>query len=373
MKTHKVLLLALVVSALLAVSVEAGDRHRNNGRSQAAPAKAQSSSHSFSSGSGFRSGGSRTIGSSHHFSSMGARSMPSQRFAPTSAMLRRGEQRSGYSSSRNVASFSQRRFTPRTFNRSNGVARLQSNRNFGTIQDNQRFSSLGNSNRNFNRTGTANRFARSENNRNRGTIQGTGGNRFSNNNRGFNHTGTGNHVFARRSAGWHRDWDRRSDHWWNGHRCRFVNGSWFIFDFGFVPWYGWSYYDSYPYDYYYPYGYGGYGYGAYSYDPGVYDQSNYYDQGGYDYNDQSNYYDQGANPLGSSEQSAAVTVADVQDQLTRAGYYHGKIDGVLGPETHHALLSYQSDKGLRMTGSLTTETQQSLGLAAQGGDQITDQ
>ena len=54
MKTHKVLFLALLVSALLAVSVEAGDRHRgNNGRSGATSA----STRSFSSGSGFRSGG----------------------------------------------------------------------------------------------------------------------------------------------------------------------------------------------------------------------------------------------------------------------------------------------------------------------------
>jgi hypothetical protein len=294
---------------------------------------------------------------------MGARSMPSQRFA----------QRSSYSSGGNVGSFNRRQFTPRTFNRSNAVARFQGNRNLGTT-------------RNFNRTGTGNRFARSDNSRNLGALQGNGGNRFSNNNRGFNRTGAGNHVFARRSAGWHRDWDRHSDHWWNGHRCRWVNNSWFIFDFGFVPWYGWSYYDSYPYDYY-PYGYGGYGYGTYGYDSGVYDQSPYYDQGGNNYNDQSNYYDQGnsnsydqgdpksydqgANALGSSDQAVA-NVADVQDQLKRAGFYHGKIDGVLGPETRHALLSYQSNKGLRMTGSLTPETQQSLGLA-QGGDQITDQ
>jgi hypothetical protein len=349
MKTHKVLFLALLVSALLAVSVEAGDRHRgnNNGRSQAVR----------SSGQSFSSGGGRTIGSSHRFSSTRVRSMP--------------------------ASFNQRQFTPRTFNRGNGVARLQSNRNFGTIQNNQRFSSLGNSNRNFNRTGTANRFTRSGNNNNLG-------NRFANNNRGFNRTGAGNHVFARRSANWNRNWDRHSDHWWNGHRCRFVNGSWFIFDFGFIPWYGWSYYDSYPYDYY-PYGYGGYGYGTYGYDPGVYDQSNYYDQGGNNYNGQPNYdqggyndngrsnyndqsdsksYDQGANALGSNER---VTAADVQDQLKSAGYYHGKIDGVLGPETRHALVRYQSAKGLRVTGSLTAETQQSLGLAGQGGDQITDQ
>jgi hypothetical protein len=243
----------------------------------------------------------------------------------------------------------QRRFTPGNFNRSNTVTRFQNNRNFGTTQGNRI-------------------------------------NRFANNNRGFNRIGTGNHVFARRSADWHRDWNRHSDHWWNGHRCRFVNGSWLIFDFGFVPWYGWSYYDPYPYDYYYPYSYGPYGY-----DPGVYDQSAYYDQGGpNNYNGQPDYYDQegpnnyngqpnnydqgnsksfnqGAHALGSSEQSAA-NVADVQDQLARAGYYRGKIDGVLGPETRHALVRYQSAKGLHMTGSLTTETQQSLGLAAQGAE-----
>ena len=43
------------------------------------------------------------------------------------------------------------------------------------------------------------------------------------------------HVFARRSADWHRDWDRRSDHWWHGHRCHFVNGFWFIYNTGFYP------------------------------------------------------------------------------------------------------------------------------------------
>jgi hypothetical protein len=356
MKSHKVLFLALLVSASLAVSVEAGDRHRNNNNRSGATS---GSTRSYSSGSSFRSGNSRVIGSSQHFSSMGVRSMPSQRFA----------QRSDYSSGGNVAALSQRQFTPRTFNRTDRVARFESNRNFQTIQGTggNRLSSLNNTDRTFNRTDAVNRFTRSGNNRNLGTLQGTGGNRFTNNNRAQ----TGQHVFARRSANWNRNWDRHSDHWWNGHRCRWVNNSWFIFDFGFVPWYGWSYYDPYPYDYYYPYSYG-----AYGYDPGVYDQSATYDQGGYNnYNDQSNYYDQGNSNsynqggLGSNERA---TVADVQDQLTRAGYYHGQIDGVLGPETRHALVRYQSDKGLRVTGSLTPETQQSLGLA-QGGNQITDQ
>jgi hypothetical protein len=343
MKTHKVLFLALLVSAAFALSAQAGDRHRSNGNARSTgSAPARYSGPAIHSSSGFRYGGNRT-------------------FAPSPRMSMRPNtfsQRQTFSGGN--APIVHRQFTPRTLSNGNGLAQFQNNRPIQT-----------------------NRFARFGNNNNLGTVQGNRVNRFANNNRGFNRTGTGNHVFSRRSADWHRDWDRRSDHWWNGHRCRFVNGSWFIFDFGFVPWYGWSYYDSYPYDYY-PYGYGGYGYGTYGYDPGVYDQSNYYDQGGNNYNGQSNYYDQGnsnsydrgdpksydrgANALGSNEQTAA-NVADVQDQLTRAGYYHGKIDGVLGPETRHALVRYQSAKGLRMTGSLTMETQQSLGLAAQGTDE----
>ena len=47
------------------------------------------------------------------------------------------------------------------------------------------------------------------------------------------------HVYAQHSANWHHDWDRSRDHWWNGHHCRFVNGSWVIFDVGFDPWWSW--------------------------------------------------------------------------------------------------------------------------------------
>src|SRR5205814_7777812 len=32
-----------------------------------------------------------------------------------------------------------------------------------------------------------------------------------------------NHVFAQHSANWQGDWDRGREHWWHGHRCRFVN------------------------------------------------------------------------------------------------------------------------------------------------------
>jgi hypothetical protein len=57
------------------------------------------------------------------------------------------------------------------------------------------------------------------------------------------------HVFAQHSANWHHDWDRGGDHWWHGHHCRFINGSWVIFDVGFDPWWPCpGYYEGYPCD-----------------------------------------------------------------------------------------------------------------------------
>ena len=147
------------------------------------------------------------------------------------------------------------------------------------------------------------------------------------------------HVFARRSADWHRDWDPRRDHWWHGHRCHFVNGL-FIYDTGF-----------YPYDYWYPYGYGygyyGSDYYPYDYDPGV------YESGSADYDGQGAY--------GSSDQYADSTVAAVQEQLARQGYYRGEIDGIFGTETRRAIVRYQSDHGLRETGNLNADTLRALG------------
>ncbi len=162
------------------------------------------------------------------------------------------------------------------------------------------------------------------------------GNRFVN--RGSN--AAQERVFARRSAGWHRDWDRNHDHWWNGHRCRFVNGEWFIFDLGFDP-----------YNYWYPYGYpySGYGYNyyPYGYDAGVYEGDvDYYSQGVYD----------------TSDQSTDSTVASAQAQLAKQGYYRGKIDGVFGPETRRAIVRYQSDHDLSVTGRLNADTLRTLGL-----------
>ena len=147
-----------------------------------------------------------------------------------------------------------------------------------------------------------------------------------------------NHVVAQHSADRHRDWNRNREHWWRGHRCRFINGSWFIFDFGFDPW--WPYWYSNPY-----YACGPYSY-PYSYDDysGVYQGGEYYDQGG------------------DADQYSNSTVAAAQERLAQQGYYRGEIDGMAGPETHRAILRYQGDHGLRVTGYLTANTLQALGL-----------
>src|SRR5438552_6880905 len=150
-----------------------------------------------------------------------------------------------------------------------------------------------------------------------------------------------NHVVTQHSANWQRNWNRSRDHVWRGHHCRFINGSWVIFDFGFYPWWPYGYpYDYYADDYYgYPYGYDpGY------YDSGAYQNEEYYGQNGY------------------GDEYSDSTVAAAQQRLAREGYYRGRIDGVNGPETRRAVARYQSNHGLRVTGALTTDTLEALGL-----------
>jgi len=340
MKTKRILFLALIVSAAFAVSAQAGDRHRNKGNGQSTgSAPAHYSSPAIHSSSGVRYGGNRTFAPSPR---MTTRSMPTPRLR---------DQRSSFVSAGN-APIVHRQFTPRTFSErdGNGLAQFRDNRSMEANRLSQMQSQR------------SNRFAQ---------LQGQRGNRVAQlgtgrGNRTIGNISPGhNHVFAQRSTDWNRNWDRRQDHWCNGHRCRWVNNSWFIFDIGFIPWFGWPYYDYYAYDYYpsvYPYGYG-YGYDSGAYYGSYYDDnqngydSSYYNQGG----DNSSYYD--GNGYGSHDRSAAAAlVADVQDTLQREGYYRGQIDGVLGPETRHAIVRYQSDKGLEPSGNLTSETLRSLGL-----------
>ena len=138
-----------------------------------------------------------------------------------------------------------------------------------------------------------------------------------------------NHVVSQHDANWHNDWDRRHAHFNHGRFFVFIDGLWCGLDAGYFPWDYLPYYpnDYYPYDYYTdvdPYDY----YGAsYNIDP-----------------------------------ADSATVQTVQMQLTRLGYYNGSIDGVFGPSTRDAVAKYQIANQLSVTGSLSPDTLQSLGL-----------
>jgi len=96
-------------------------------------------------------------------------------------------------------------------------------------------------------------------------------------------------------------------------RFNHFNNVVFIGDFGFPWWWGWGWGPSwgggYPYGYYGGYNYGGYG-------------------SGYGYGD-----------------SSGSRVAELQSRLARAGYYHGAIDGIMGPATRRAIRAYERDHG----------------------------
>jgi hypothetical protein len=229
----------------------------------------------------------------------------------------------------------------------NGGANLNSSR--GASVD-QRFTAR-TPNRTEGLSGSANRQTRDPRVENRRSDRlGQNGN----GNRGLN--ASRDHIFGRRSAEWHRDWDRNRDHWWHGHRCRFVNGFWVVFDLNFYPWwpYGYPSYGYYPYNYY-P---SDYYYGS-DYNPQPDSYSYGYDPRAYD-NGDDEYY--GRDAYNSPDQNSDRTVADAQTQLAKEGYYRGEIDGVLGPETRRAIASFQSDHGLRVTGYLTRETLSTLGF-----------
>ena len=89
----------------------------------------------------------------------------------------------------------------------------------------------------------------------------------------------------------------------------------FIGDFGFPWWWGWGWGPSWGWGSGYPYGYyGGYNYGDYG--------------SGYGYSD-----------------SSGSRVAELQSRLASAGYYHGAIDGIMGPATRRAIRAYERDHG----------------------------
>src|SRR5262245_44526262 len=56
-------------------------------------------------------------------------------------------------------------------------------------------------------------------------------------------------------------------------------------------------------------------------------------------------------------------IANVQASLQQQGYYHGEVDGLIGPLTRGAIADYQRDHGLYTTSTIDQPTLQSLGIA----------
>src|SRR6266481_7737512 len=145
-------------------------------------------------------------------------------------------------------------------------------------------------------------------------------------------SGRTNHIAERHDANWHHDWDRRHAHFDHGHFFVFINGFWCGLDAGFFPWDYLPYYadDYYPYDYY-------------TADVPQYDNEN-------------------TEAVDNGVPVADPTVQAVQTQLTQLGYYNGPADGFFGPATRDAVAKYQIAKKLNVTGSLSPDMLQSLGL-----------
>ena len=60
---------------------------------------------------------------------------------------------------------------------------------------------------------------------------------------------------------------------------------------------------------------------------------------------------------------SAQTTREAQRELKREGLYHGKIDGIDGPQTQQATTAFQNREGLRQTASLDRETLDRLHMA----------
>jgi len=56
-------------------------------------------------------------------------------------------------------------------------------------------------------------------------------------------------------------------------------------------------------------------------------------------------------------------IANVQATLQQQGYYHGDVDGLVGPLTRAALADYQRDHGLYETAAIDQPTLESLGMS----------
>jgi hypothetical protein len=123
-------------------------------------------------------------------------------------------------------------------------------------------------------------------------------------------------VFRNYKSEWH------DQNWWRGHY-----GNNFVFVFG-APYY-WN---------------AGYWFPAWGYNP-------------------SAYYAWDGPIYGHNRMPPDQVIANVQATLQQQGYYHGEVDGLIGPITRGAIADYQRDHGLYTTSTIDQPTLQSLGIA----------
>ena len=58
-----------------------------------------------------------------------------------------------------------------------------------------------------------------------------------------------------------------------------------------------------------------------------------------------------------------ATVTAVQRRLGELGYYHGTVDGAIGPQTRGAIAAFESRNGMSVDGMITTRLLNRIGLA----------
>lgn len=122
----------------------------------------------------------------------------------------------------------------------------------------------------------------------------------------------------------------------------------FGYPYGYsYPYYGYPYYGYYPYRYY-PYGYG-YSYSPYGYGYG-------YSPYSYGYSSSRTVY------RGQTADRGGSVVVQVQERLARAGYYHGRVDGVMGSQTRSAIRAYQRAHAMRVDGMINDQLLGTMGL-----------
>ncbi len=81
------------------------------------------------------------------------------------------------------------------------------------------------------------------------------------------------------------------------------------------------------------------------------------------YDQANSYYPYDGPIYGYNDLPPDQVIANVQSALQQQGYYHGEVDGLLGPLTRAAVADYQRANGLVETAAIDQPTLESLGMS----------